>query len=217
MSSTPRNLYGVGFSPLSIKNKGFAFDEELVANKDIGLSAYFVNGSLVSAEYIARVKEHITQFTKKCLRDNTIGDIYRIILTDELVKMITDPGNIFDNTVSYGDTGSDNKINNMRFDIDFDAFSVDTVAPCDIRSSMIKIQFTLSVNENSKNYYLEESIEDISDKVFALDWSELDNDIEDKENAEYTLTLNTFEITPFTGFNSTTHRFAIYDVLIGLS
>ena len=46
-SQVPKNLYGYGTSTLSIKNKKYGFPEELVGEKDIGLTGYIrKNGTL---------------------------------------------------------------------------------------------------------------------------------------------------------------------------
>ena len=172
---TPRNLYGLGFSPLSIKNKAHSFNEEMLANKDIGLTAYMMDDKVISAEFIARVKAHLEQFIDRCIRDNTIGEVYNIRATDDLVMTIQNSGNIFDNTVEYTRVGYNNKPNVMRFDIDFDCFNLEDSVPADISSLRVKIEFTMDINGTSKNYYLDETLKDLAEKAFKLDWEELEN------------------------------------------
>ena len=171
---TPRNLYGMGFSPLSIKNKAHAFEEEMLANKDAGLTAYMMNGNVISAEFIARSKEQLKLFTSKCIRDNTIGEIYKIGFTDELIKTVVENTNLFDNTISYQRYGEANKPINMRFDMDFDVFDTENSTPADLASAKVRVEFTMGVNGITKNYFLEENLNEFSDKVFALDWSSLE-------------------------------------------
>ena len=88
---TTQQNYGLGFSPLSIKNaKSHGFVEEIVANKQVGMYGIIVDSAkhVVSHEYLARTKNHLNSFVTRLLQDNTLGKLYKITVNDELVTII---------------------------------------------------------------------------------------------------------------------------------
>ena len=75
-NAVTKDLYGVGFSPLSIINKKHAHDEELLSEKSLGMLAiYQKDGSVVSADQIQREKHHLEEFINDCITTNTLGKI----------------------------------------------------------------------------------------------------------------------------------------------
>ena len=95
-----RNLYGTGFSPLSISNKKYAEAQEMLANKENGLFAiYQEDGSVVSAEYLTRCKEHLKDVIAKCQKDGTVGKIFKIRPDDKLVQSVKSTTNLFNNQI----------------------------------------------------------------------------------------------------------------------
>ena len=215
MSNTPKNLYGYGTSVLSIRNKKNAMDEELLGDKDIGLvGIYHIkdedNGYISSALYTSRVKKHLNEFMDKCIKDNTIGNIYKININDELVKIVPNSMNLFDNTLTF--TLYD-KPNSFRFGIDFDYFNKLNNTSFKAHDIKIRISFTLTKNSESKNYYIEETAEQINKKAFKFDFSTF---IDQNDIATYKLTLNTMEITLPVGYDNTTNVFVIYDILTAI-
>ena len=137
-----KDLYGVGFSPLSIKNKKYAEPEELLADKEAGLLAiYQADGSVISAEYLSRIKRHLKEFTQRCIDDSTVGYIYRVNVTDALVKSIKKTENLFVNTLEF-DNGK-NPYQFIRLSMDADLFNKHEYIPLDlnnVKASVVRNQ-----------------------------------------------------------------------------
>lgn len=215
MAMVPKNLYGYGSSVLSIKNKKNAMDEEMIGDKDIGLiGIYHVNqnsdGYITSALYTSRIKNHLNSFLDMCIRDNTIGTVYKINVNDELIKVIPYTMNLFDNTIN---AGSNRPFKSFRFSIDFDYF--DRIANVAYKANDIKVRigFTVSINNESKNYYIEETIENINKKAFRLDYSSF---INQETIGNFTITFNTMEVILPYGYDNKKNLLVIYDILLAL-
>ena len=228
MALVPKNLYGIGISPLSISNKRDGLAEELVANKTIGLFGILSEseGPVISAEHISRCKLHLENFINKCTAENTIGKIYKINLNDELVRVITGSINLFDNEILIGC----GKINPFafRFDIDFDVYAKDTDSHVDLDDIKVKIQFSLKKNEYIKNYFIEEKITDLNKLAYHIDYDNIPmnpvvtDDIEQLEPREttgdttYGFKVNTLEIIVPENFDPNKINLIIHEVLLAL-
>ena len=171
--AVPKNLYGIGISPLSMSNKRDGLSEELVANKPAGLLGILQDsgGPIISAEHMARCKEHLRLFIEKCTDENTIGKIFKINVTDELVRIITGSVNLFDNVVKL-ECGTKAPIA-FRFDIDFDVYTKDDSVLCNLDDLKIRIEFSLYKNSTFKTYAISEKLIDLNKKAFKLDVSEI--------------------------------------------
>ena len=228
MALVPKNLYGIGISPLSISNKRDGLAEELVANKTIGLFGILSEseGPVISAEHISRCKLHLENFINKCTAENTIGKIYKINLNDELVRVITGSINLFDNEILI-DCGKINPFA-FRFDIDFDVYAKDTDSHVDLDDIKVKIQFSLKKNEYIKNYFIEEKITDLNKLAYHIDYdnipinSVVSNDTEQLEPREtigdttYGFKVNTLEINVPENFDPNKINLIIHEVLLAL-
>lgn len=215
MGMIPKNLYGYGTSVLSFKNKKNALDNELIGNKDIGLIGIFharedSDGYINSALYTTRIKNHLNNFLDTCIKDNTIGDIYKININDELVKVIPYSMNLFDNTVSFR---KNNNLSSFRFNIDFDLFDKINNVVFKAHNIRIRVGFSLIKANESKDYYIDESLEDINKKAFKFDFSEYETQ---EDNVDYTVTLNTMEILLPSEYDNKTNVLVIYDILMAL-
>ena len=215
MALVPKNLYGYGGSVLSIKNKKNALDEELIGDKDIGLIGIFhskenSDGFITSALYTTRIKNHMNKFLDTCIRDNTIGDVYKININDELIKIVPYTMNLFDNTITFN---KNTEPSSFRFSIDFDFFDKTNNTVFKANDINIRIGFVLSKDNESKNYYIEESLEDINKKAFKFDFSVYENQ---DPSEDYKLTLNTMEIILPAGYNNRDNVLVIYDILMAL-
>ena len=95
-----KNLYGLGFSPLSVGNKDHAFPEELMSQKETGTFAIMgADGYMVSSEYLGRTKAHIESFANRMVADNTLGKIYKMTLDENLVRTVVSPENMMVNEI----------------------------------------------------------------------------------------------------------------------
>ena len=228
MALVPKNLYGIGISPLSISNKRDGLAEELVANKTIGLFGILSEseGPVISAEHISRCKLHLENFINKCTAENTIGKIYKINLNDELVRVITGSINLFDNEILI-DCGKINPFA-FRFDIDFDVYAKDTDSHVDLDDIKVKIQFSLKKNEYIKNYFIEEKITDLNKLAYRVDYDNIpmnavvSDDTEQLEPREttgdttYGFKVNTLEINVPENFDPNKINLIIHEVLLAL-
>ena len=228
MALVPKNLYGIGISPLSISNKRDGLAEELVANKTIGLFGILSEseGPVISAEHISRCKLHLENFINKCTAENTIGKIYKINLNDELVRVITGSINLFDNEILI-DCGKNNPFA-FRFDIDFDVYAKDTDSHVDLDDIKVKIQFSLKKNEYIKNYFIEEKITDLNKLAYRIDYDNIPmntvvtDDTEQLEPREttgdttYGFKINTLEIIVPENFDPNKINLIIHEVLLAL-
>ena len=228
MALVPKNLYGIGISPLSISNKRDGLAEELVANKTIGLFGILSEseGPVISAEHISRCKLHLENFINKCTAENTIGKIYKINLNDELVRVITGSINLFDNEILI-ECGKVNPFA-FRFDIDFDVYAKDTDSHVDLDDIKVKIQFSLKKNEYIKNYFIEEKITDLNKLAYRVDYDNIPmntvvtDDTEQLEPREttgdttYGFKVNTLEINVPENFDPNKINLIIHEVLLAL-
>jgi hypothetical protein len=215
-----KNLYGVGFSPLSIGNRGSAKPEELLANKDVGL--FFINtpdNNVVSAEYIARCKEHLKSFTQRCYDDSTLGKVFKIYLDDKHVKTrINGDDNLLTNeiVVELGST----PIQAFRFSFDVDIFNVSELYMLNPEDITIKVEFSLLKNGTTRNFFIEDTLPNLNMKAFAVDM-----DAEPEENPEeneeilgnvYSFKINTIVFKVKEDFDPSQHAIALYDTLLAL-
>ena len=206
-------MYGYGTSTLSIKNKKYGFPEELVGEKDIGLTGYIrKNGTLSSALYTTRCKLHLQDFVDKCIKDNTIGTIYKISVNDELIKVVNESMNIFTNDLQYSFAGKKPSI--FRFSIDSDVLNKNNNVVFHNTNVKVRIGFSVTKNEESKNFYIEDTIESLNNKAYKFVFSNYEPD-RSSGNA-YTFNLNTFEIALPDGYDNTKDVFVIYDILMAL-
>jgi hypothetical protein len=205
-----KNLYGVGFSPLSISNKDHALPEELMANKEVGL--FYINSKEgdypLSAEYVARCKLHLKEFIKQCVHENTLGKIYKIFLDDKGAQTAIANRNFFINTLTYA-LGAE-PLKAFRFNIDADLLAKDLCIAVDPRSIKFKIQFSLIRGTEEQKYYVEENFEDINRKAFAVDMTGI------AEEGDYSFRIDTFQVIVPNNFNSATQSIVVYDILLAL-
>jgi hypothetical protein len=237
--STPvlKDLYGLGFSPLSISNKKYAHEEELMANKEAGLLAiYQKDGSVISADHLLRCKRHVEKFTEKCINDGTLGRLYKISPDDNLVQPVKESKNLFTETLGF-DSEGEADFRFIRFSLDYDCFAKVPEAVFDPASIRVQINFTHTIKENpepgetyidqngyiktvtegmypenpKKSYNIEENLADINEKVYSIDYQWYPGD-----TANNRITLNSFDIILPADFNPTQVGFVIHDILFAI-
>ena len=176
-----KDLYGVGFSPLSIKNKKYAEDEEMMANKDAGMFAiYHKDGSVVSAHHLHRCKNHLQNFITRCLEDGTVGRIYKIMPDDNLVQAVKYSNrNLFTNKIAIG--CESDPIDFLRLDFDVDLFSKTDNTVFDTSEILVNFIFTLKKGSKIKRYNISEPLRTINTKNFNIRYTDFDRaeEIED--------------------------------------
>ena len=210
-ANVQRNLYGLGFSPLSMKNKDHAFDNEMLANKEVGV--FFIkspDGSIVSAEHAGRCKKHFEAFMQKCIHENTIGKIYKVNIDDQYIQTVISDDNLFVNAI---EVVLDNKINAFRFNLDADLLTRADCIAVDPEDVMFEIQFSLIKNGVKKSFYVSENFVDINTKAFAVDY---DTVAEDSVSNSYGFSLDAFTVRVPGGFDETKQSIVIHDVLFAL-
>ena len=213
MSSTPvlKDLYGLGFSPLSIKNKKYAYDEEFLANKEAGLFAIFNrDGTPISAEHLLRCKRHLEKFTERCIRDNTLCKVFKISPDDNLVQDITHSMNIFSNTIEF--SNGERALDYIRFDFEWDCFQKQNGVIFDPEMILVKINFTLKGGEETQSFDIEEKLTEINEKAYAMkyDWHT------EMPDEQYSISLNSINFIFPDGFDTTKIGFILYDILFGV-
>ena len=206
-----QKAYGLGFSPLSFKNaKSYGFNEEIVANKDVGMYGVIADDSknVISHEYLARTKYHLNSFTTRLLQDSTVGKLYKITIGDSLATRITN------NTTDLID-GSLIKINNgtkrmrgVRFNFDIDIFAPVNSALIHFKEISILIKMTLRVGAMSKQLTIEDSALAINTTAYHIDFSGLEDATGDVE-----LQIDSVIIKPPSDFDYSHYRIMLYDIL----
>ena len=205
--------YGLGFSPLSIKNvKEWAFNEESVANKDVGMYGIVVGDdkNVVSAEYVARSKAQLDTFVNRLIADNTIGKLWKLTVDNELVRIITESsGNLIEDAENLEINNGTARIKGVRFNIDLDFITKER--------SMLKyngeiranIMMTIKIGSYSKVQIINDTVVNINSTAYALDYTGLED-----ATGDVILAFESFEIIPPTGFDFDVNTLALYDVLI---
>lgn len=208
-----KNLYGLGFSPLSIGNKDHSFPEEMMSHKETGLFAIMgEDGFMVSSEYLGRTKAHIEQFANRMINDNLLGTIYKLTLDDNLVRTVRTSENLMVNYIVI--PREDDPITSIRFDIGIDYFEKETSATImNLSNIQVEIEYSVFRGESYKTFMIREPIEQINSTAFRVDYS---NYPKAKKDDKYYLKVNSFKVLVPEGFNFSTHTIAIHDILIGI-
>ena len=205
--------YGLGYSPLSIKNaKEYAYEEESVANKDVGMYGIVVDSdkNVVSAEYVARSKAQLNAFVNRLIADNTIGKLWKLTVDNNLVRTITEgSGNLIEDVEGLEINHGTARIKGVRFNIDLDFITKER--------SMLKyngeiranIMMTIKIGSYSKTQIVNDSIVNINSTAYALDYTGLED-----ATGDVILTFDSFEIIAPTGFDYGINTLALYDVLV---
>lgn len=172
-----KDLYGYGFTALSIKNKKHAVNGEMLSDRDAGLVAIYHKdtGSVISAEQLSREKDHLARFIQHSIDDGTVGKIQKIRLDDNLVQNIITSGNLFVNPLVFGN--GNEKLDFIRFDIDYDCFLKD-IDYLDFNPADVYFDITFAVTKDFKQkyYYIHENLRDINNKAFKVPYKALEDD-----------------------------------------
>lgn len=208
-----KNLYGLGFSPLSVGNKDHAFPEELMSQKETGTFAIMgADGYMVSSEYLGRTKAHIESFANRMVADNTLGKIYKMTLDENLVRTVVSPENMMVNEIVI--PNEKEAITSIRFDVGIEYFERATSATIITASDIkVEIEFELVRGTHSKSYRISEPIDKINVLAYKLDY---DGYPAATPEDKYYLKVSSFKIILPEGFNQETHTVAVHDILIGV-
>ena len=207
--------YGLGFSPLSISNaKEYAYTEESVANKDVGMYGIVVDNAknVVSAQYVARSKDQLNAFVNRLIADNTLGKLWKITVDDNLVRVVDDSsGNLIEGSdltpINHG-TG---RIRGVRFNIDLDFITK--------QRSMLKyngeiratIVMYIKIGSFSKRQEVSDTIVNINSTAYALDYTGMED-----ASGDCILEFESISIQAPVGFDFEQNTLALYDILVAI-
>lgn len=208
---TTQQNYGLGFSPLSIKNaKSHGFVEEMVANKQVGMYGIITDSAknVVSHEYLARTKNHLNSFVTRLLQDNTLGKLYKITLNDELVTIVNDGvTNLVEGSSIFVNNGNV-RFYGVRFNFDADIFAPSTSALVHFNDVMVEITMTLKIGSMSKTLQITDPLLAINTTAYPIDYSGLE-----EETGDVILTIDNITIIPGSTYDYSKYKLALYDVL----
>lgn len=209
-----RNLYGTGFSPLSISNKKYAEAQEMLANKENGLFAiYQEDGSVVSAEYLTRCKEHLKDVIAKCQKDGTVGKIFKIRPDDKLVQSVKSTTNLFNNQIDIY-TGYD-PFTFLRLDMDVDCFHKNDLGFFDPENVTITMNFTLKVNDVEHSYEITEKLLKLNQMAYLISYDDFDGEYDPSNWNVYGFRMNSINVNMPNVLDSNT-AFIVQDILFVL-
>ena len=203
-----RNLYGLGISPLSIENRASALDEELLSNKKIGLFGINTNkNNIVSAEYLSRSKKHLDKFINKCISENIMGNVYKIVPDNKIVQVISNNTvNILNSRLSYEFTV---KPKAVKFSFDIDIFDNTTMGQFDIYDIQCSIQY---LDKNNKAYQISSVyLYELFEKSYSL------SDLPKTNNNTYWFKLESIGFSLPATVNVTNMTIVLYDILMAFA
>jgi len=209
-----QNQYGLGYSPLSIKyTKENAYVQESVANKEVGLYGIVVNEDrdVVSAQYVARSKYQMETFVNRLIADNTIGRIYKILVDDQIVRTIH-AANV--NLLEDADISINNGtifIKGVRFNFDLDWIVKNYSALAYNGDIYIKIVMRINIGSAFNRLIINDTINHINSKAYALDYTGLD-----ERAGDVILSIESIEIIPPSGFDFDVNILSLYDILMAV-
>lgn len=209
-----QNQYGLGYSPLSIKyTKENAYVQESVANKEVGLYGIVVNEDrdVVSAQYVARSKYQMETFVNRLIADNTIGRIYKILVDDQIVRTIH-AANV--NLLEDADISINNGtifIKGVRFNFDLDWIVKNYSALAYNGDIYVKIVMRINIGSAFNRLIINDTINRINSKAYALDYTGLD-----ERAGDVILSIESIEIIPPSGFDFDVNILSLYDILMAV-
>lgn len=210
-----RNLYGYGFSGLSLGNLDSAIPGEILNDKEAGLFAICApsDGKAMSFEYISRSKYHLEQFIQQCIDENTVGKIYKIALHDKLIERVEGNRNLFTNEVVFelGNTPA----TAVRFSMDVDVINKDVSALVDPGEIYISTEFDLIRDGAEKTFEIVETLTDINNKAYAIDFDQVPH-TEGSEPQDCKLRMNSMSIRIPPSFNWQVNTLIINDILFAI-
>ena len=207
-----QNQYGLGYSPLSIKNApDYAYVEESVANKEVGLYGIVVDEDkrVMSAQYVARSKYQLESFVNRLVGDNTIGKLWKITPDDMLVRTIQNSDTNLVETLEDQINNGTNRIKGVRFSIDLD-WIVKTRSALKYTGTInVKIGMTLRIGTFSVRQIIRDNITTVNTTAYALDYTGLERAVGD-----VILTIDEITIVPPDNFDFDENVLALYDILM---
>lgn len=205
--------YGLGFSPLSMKNaKEYGFDDEMVANKEVGMYgiAAGANKDIVSHEYMARTKYHLDNFVTRLMQDNTLGRLYKITVGNEFATIIKDgTTNLVADSNIFINNGS-NEFKGVRFNFDLDIFAPSTSALVHFKDVKVNITMTLKKGSQSKKLTINEPVLSINTTAYHIDLSDM------TASGDILLFIDSIVIVPGESYDYANYKMALYDILFVL-
>lgn len=210
-----QNQYGLGYSPLSIKNvQDYAYTQESVANKDVGLYGIVTDDdkNIMSVDYVTRVKFQLDHFVNRLIADNTIGRLYKIAVDDGLVRTIQNNStdlleDVELDPINFGYI----YIKGVRFNIDLDWIVKHRSTLKYNGSIRAKIIMRISIGSSSVRQIINDTVVNINSTAYALDYTGLES-----ARGDVVLTIESITIIPPDDFDYDENVLALYDILLAV-
>ena len=204
--------YGLGFSPLSMKNAvQYGFQEEMVANKDLGLFGIVVDKdmNIVSHEYLVRCKSQLDAFVNYLIQANALGKLYKLSVADYFGTMITNNSTeLIDSTVTI-DCGT-TKPTSLRFNCGVEVFEKDTCGLVHFNDITIDIGVTVHVGSEQNSFTISAPILQLNSADYAINYGSIVG------TGNTTIDITSMIIKPDESFDYNTNKIALYDTLIAV-
>lgn len=208
--------YGLGFSPLSMKNgKQYGFEEEMVANKELGMFGLMMDDemNIVSHEYLVRAKAQLDAFVNYLIQSNSLGKLYKLSVADyfgtliqnNTTELIADTDTV---TIDCGTT----KPASLRFNFGLEVFEKETCGLIHYNDIDISMELTVDVNGTTNTFTIEAPYLQINSAAYTVDYGT----IPEETSGNVSIKINSVMIKPPAEFDYDTNKLALYDILIAV-
>lgn len=203
-----QEMYGLGFSPLSIENRSRAYAEELMVQKRTGqMSMLDTNKNILSYDYLYRAGVQLQSMYDAMITDNALGKIYRVRLDDNLSRVVAANGNVITTSVAF--PAASTAINKLKFNIDCDVFTRNGCIPFDASNITITIAGKVVVGSTTINI-------SATNKLSLLNNASVDVSYGTATGSSYVFTLTGVTFTAGASFSYTTGTISLHDILVGI-
>ena len=205
----PQTNYGLGFSPLSMSNKSNGFEEELVANKEVGLMGILAGSAknIISHERVLRSKLFYQDFFSQSIKNGLTGNVYRINLDNTGFATVIKNANT--NLVagsSLSVSAGTSTTHKIAFCLDLDIFNKSNSKSSNFTDYNVSITLSLKVGSNTKSVTITEKGAYLNNKIFELAHPELGS-------GQCTISITNITIAPGSTYSYSDYGMAIYDIL----
>ena len=211
-----QNKYGLGFSPLSMKNAVIhGFIEEMVANKELGMFGLVMDDdkNIVSHEYLVRCKAQLDAFVNYLIQAQTLGKIYKLSVADYFGTLIT---NNSTNLIGDADQVSidcrTTKPSSLRFSFGIEVFEKDTCGLVHFNEITVDIGLTVHVGTESNKFTISAPILQLNSGGYDIKYGS----IPAETPGNVSIDIDSVIIKPPGEFDYNTYKIALYDILIAV-
>lgn len=206
-----QELYGLGFSPLSITNRSRGFAEELMVQKRTGqMSMLDASLNTLSYDSLFRSGLQLQSMYQSMIDDNSLGKIYRVRLDDDLSRIVAANGNVITSAVAI--PTSSTAINKVKFNVDCDVFTRSGCTPIDASAITVTIAFKIVAGSNTLTLSTSNKLSLLNNETYNVSYSGYTI----ASGATYTLTITGVTFTAASSFSYTSNTLSLYDILVGI-